>query len=59
ETDMTMLFVTHEMGFAREISDTIVFFDKGNVLEQAAPEALFTEPREERTRQFLEAVLSH
>lgn len=56
---MTMLVVTHEMGFAREVADRIVFMDAGAIVEESAPEAFFTSPREERTRQFLGKILSH
>jgi polar amino acid transport system ATP-binding protein len=57
EHDLTMLLVTHEMQFARQISDRVCFFDKGRVLEQSTPDELFTNPKEERTREFLKAVL--
>jgi polar amino acid transport system ATP-binding protein len=57
EHDLTMLLVTHEMRFAREISDRVCFFDHGKIREQGTPEELFTAPREERTRGFLKAVL--
>ncbi|WP_323181585.1 ectoine/hydroxyectoine ABC transporter ATP-binding protein EhuA [Kaistia defluvii] len=57
EHDLTMLLVTHEMRFAREISDRVCFFDKGQIREEGTPEALFTDPNEERTREFLKAVL--
>jgi polar amino acid transport system ATP-binding protein len=57
EHDLTMLLVTHEMRFAREISDRVCFFDQGRIREQGTPEQLFTEPREDRTREFLRAVL--
>ncbi len=57
EHDLTMLLVTHEMNFARQISDRVCFFDQGQVLEEAPPEELFTDPKEERTRAFLKAVL--
>jgi polar amino acid transport system ATP-binding protein len=57
EHDLTMLLVTHEMRFAREVSDRVCFFDKGNIKEQGTPEELFTNPKEERTREFLKAVL--
>ncbi len=50
---MTMLVVTHEMGFAREVSDRIVFMEKGNIVEQGPPRQLFYNPEYERTRQFL------
>ncbi|AGS24497.1 ectoine/hydroxyectoine ABC transporter ATP-binding protein EhuA [Rhizobium etli] len=58
EHDLTMLMVTHEMRFAREISDRVCFFDKGRIREEGTPEQLFTQPREERTREFLKAVLT-
>jgi polar amino acid transport system ATP-binding protein len=57
EHDLTMLLVTHEMRFAREVSDRVCFFDKGKIKEQGTPEELFTDPKEERTREFLKAVL--
>jgi polar amino acid transport system ATP-binding protein len=57
EHDLTMLLVTHEMRFAREVSDRVCFFDKGKIKEQGTPDELFTNPREERTREFLRAVL--
>ena len=50
---MSMLIVTHEMGFARKVADRIVFMDKGAIVEQASPEAFLTEPKTERARQFL------
>ncbi len=56
---MTMLVVTHEMGFAREVADRIVFFDEGNIVEQNAPDEFFAHPREERTRLFLSQILTH
>jgi len=56
-TSMTMLLVTHEMGFAREIGDRVVMFDAGRVVEQGPPEQIFTDPHEQRTRDFLRAVL--
>ncbi|WP_269748006.1 ectoine/hydroxyectoine ABC transporter ATP-binding protein EhuA [Agromyces laixinhei] len=55
-TDMTMLMVTHEMRFAQEISDRVVMFDKGVVVEQGPPEQLFKNPQHERTQRFLKAV---
>ena len=58
ETDMTMLLVTHQMHFAREIADRVVFFDQGVVCEDSSPEAIFTAPKEQRTQEFLNAVLS-
>jgi general L-amino acid transport system ATP-binding protein len=56
---MTMVVVTHEMGFAREVADRVVFMDRGEIVEEAPPEAIFTRPREERTRAFLQRVLHH
>ena len=53
---MTMLVVTHEMGFARTVSDEIIFMEGGNILEQGAPEVFFTSPREPRTREFLSKI---
>ena len=57
EHDLTMLMVTHEMGFAREISDRVCFFYNGKIAEQGPPAQLFGDPQNERTRQFLRAVL--
>lgn len=57
EHNLTMLMVTHQMGFAREISDRVCFFFEGKIAEQGAPEQLFTNPNNERTQQFLSAVL--
>jgi polar amino acid transport system ATP-binding protein len=56
EHDLTMLMVTHEMRFAREISDRVCFFDKGKIQEQGTPEQIFGNPQLERTQQFLHAV---
>ena len=58
EHDLTMLLVTHEMRFAREVSDRVCFFDKGRIVEQGAPEQIFSTPREARTREFLNSVLT-
>lgn len=54
---MTMLVITHEMGFAREVADRIIFFDEGRIVEEATPDVFFTNPRHERTRLFLSKVL--
>ncbi|EFR31009.1 amino acid ABC transporter ATP-binding protein [Eremococcus coleocola] len=54
---MTMVVVTHEMGFAREVSDRVVFMDQGYVVEDAAPEQVFNHPKEARTKEFLDKVL--
>jgi polar amino acid transport system ATP-binding protein len=56
-TDITFLCVTHEMGFARDVSDRVMMFDNGHVLEDAPPDKLFSEPDHQRTRDFLSAVL--
>jgi putative glutamine transport system ATP-binding protein len=56
---MTMVVVTHEMGFAREVADRIVFMDQGRILEEAPPEEFFANPREERARLFLSRILNH
>jgi polar amino acid transport system ATP-binding protein len=52
-----MLLVTHEMRFAREVSDRVCFFDKGRICEQGTPEEIFGAPKEDRTREFLSSVL--
>ena len=57
EDGMTMLVVTHEMGFAREVADRVVFMYDGVVLEEGTPQEIFTAPKHERTRQFLQSVL--
>jgi polar amino acid transport system ATP-binding protein len=50
---MTMIVVTHEMGFAREVADRIVFMEKGSIVEEGSPDDLFYHPKNERTREFL------
>jgi polar amino acid transport system ATP-binding protein len=57
EHDLTMLMVTHQMGFAREFADRVCFFYAGKIAEQGPPDQLFADPQSERTRQFLAAVL--
>jgi len=57
ESGMTMLVVTHEMGFAREVADRLVFFDEGALVEQGTPQHFFENPREERTKLFLSQIL--
>jgi polar amino acid transport system ATP-binding protein len=54
---MTMMVVTHEMGFAREVADRVLFMDMGKIVEEGTPEHFFTAPREERTQLFLKQVL--
>ena len=56
---MTMLVVTHEMGFVRQVADRVIFMDNSKIVEQGTPEQLFDHPREMRTKEFLSAVLSH
>jgi polar amino acid transport system ATP-binding protein len=56
---MTMMVVTHEMGFARRVAHRVVFMDEGQIVEEAEPERFFAAPRSERTRQFLSKILSH
>ena len=56
ETDMTMLLVTHEMSFARSFADRVMFFERGKIVEEGAPDQIFTAPRELRTRSFLGKV---
>ncbi|WP_111639823.1 ectoine/hydroxyectoine ABC transporter ATP-binding protein EhuA [Marinomonas shanghaiensis] len=59
EDNFTMLLVTHEMYFAREISDRVCFFDNGAIVEEGPPEMIFTQPKEERTKAFLNAYLGN
>lgn len=54
---MTMIVVTHEMGFAREVADRVVFMDDGRIVEMASPEEMFTSPKEKRTAEFLGSIL--
>jgi polar amino acid transport system ATP-binding protein len=53
---MTMIVVTHEMGFAREVADRVVVMDKGSIIEQGPPEQIFGRPRNARTAEFLERI---
>ena len=59
KTGVTMIVVTHEMGFARKAANRVVFMDAGRIVEQGPPDTLFDAPRDERLRNFLNAVLSH
>jgi general L-amino acid transport system ATP-binding protein len=59
KSGMTMLVVTHEMGFARAVADRMFFFDQGQVVESGTPEQIFKKPKEERTKLFLSQILSH
>ncbi|MCL6607665.1 MAG: amino acid ABC transporter ATP-binding protein [Geminicoccaceae bacterium] len=56
---MTMMVVTHEMGFAKSVADFVVFMDRGEIVEVAPPEEFFSNPKSERTRLFLSQILSH
>jgi polar amino acid transport system ATP-binding protein len=56
---MTMVCVTHEMGFAREVADRVIFMDEGCLVEENSPEEFFTNPKNERTQAFLSKILSH
>ena len=59
EENRTMVIVTHEMNFARDVANRVIFFDKGVIVEQGEAKALFANPREERTKQFLSKFLAH
>ena len=59
DTGMTMVCVTHEMGFARKVADTMVFMDEGKIIEVAAPDKFFSNPESQRCREFLEQILEH
>jgi len=56
---MTMVVVTHEMGFAREVADRVIFIDQGKILEEATPAEFFENPKEERAKLFLSRILNH
>lgn len=56
---MTMIVVTHEMGFAREVADRVIFMDQGTVLEDREAVAFYDGPKEERARQFLSKIINH
>jgi len=59
ESGMTMMVVTHEMGFARAVADTMYFFDQGRIVESGTPAQIFGDPKEARTKLFLSQILSH
>jgi general L-amino acid transport system ATP-binding protein len=59
ESGMTMLCVTHEMGFARKVANRVMFMDEGEIIEQNEPEEFFNNPKSERTKLFLSQILSH
>jgi polar amino acid transport system ATP-binding protein len=54
---MTMMVVTHEMAFAREVADAVIVMDEGRIIEAGVPDVIFSNPREARTRAFLQAIL--
>jgi polar amino acid transport system ATP-binding protein len=56
---MTMIVVTHEMGFAREVAHRVIFMDEGRLIESAAPDKSFNEAKHERTKLFLSKILTH
>jgi len=56
---MTMICVTHEMGFAKTVADTVVFMDQGQIVEMAPPQTFFTAPKSDRTQKFLSQILKH
>ena len=58
ETDMTMLLVTHEMGFAHDFADRVLFFDRGRIIEEGKPDDIFSRPKEERTQSFLKKIIA-
>ncbi len=59
KSGMTMLVVTHEMGFARSVADTLYFFDEGQIVESGSPEDIYNNPQEDRTKLFLSQILQH
>jgi general L-amino acid transport system ATP-binding protein len=59
ESGMTMLCVTHEMGFAKTVADSVIFMDGGEIIESNKPEAFFDNPQHERTQLFLSQILQH
>jgi general L-amino acid transport system ATP-binding protein len=59
EEGMTMLVVTHEMGFAKTVADQMIFMDEGHIVEQATPKDFFTSPKNDRTKLFLSQILNH
>ncbi|MEK1886375.1 MAG: ectoine/hydroxyectoine ABC transporter ATP-binding protein EhuA [Phyllobacterium sp.] len=58
ETDMTMLLVTHEMGFAHDFADRVLFFDRGRIVEDGKPDEIFRHPKQERTQAFLKKIIA-
>jgi polar amino acid transport system ATP-binding protein len=54
---MTMIVVTHEMGFAKEVADRVIFMEEGKIIEENSPEQFFSNPKEKRTKEFLQKIL--
>ena len=59
KSGMTMIVITHEMGFARRAANRVVFMDDGQIVEDAAPDAFFTSPKSDRAKDFLSKIISH
>ncbi|AEV29667.1 ABC-type polar amino acid transport system, ATPase component [Sphaerochaeta pleomorpha str. Grapes] len=59
DRNMTLLVVTHELGFAKAVADTVIFFDEGKIIETASPDVFFSNPEKDRTKQFLSQILNH
>ena len=59
DTGMTMICVTHEMGFAKTVADRVIFMDEGEIVEHNTPEEFFDNPRHDRTKLFLSQILAH
>ena len=59
DSGMTMICVTHEMGFARQVADRVIFMDDGQIVEQNEPESFFNKPKSDRTKLFLSQILGH
>lgn len=59
QSGMTLICVTHEMGFAKKVADTVVFMDSGKILEKSPPDEFFGNPRSERAKLFLSRILAH
>ena len=59
ETGMTMMVVTHEMGFANRVADRVIFMDEGEIIEEKTPEQFFNHPENPRTKKFLSQILEH
>ena len=56
---ITLIIVTHEMGFAKDVADRVIFFENGDIYEEGTPDEFFTNPKKERTRQFIQRILTH